>query len=393
MTKPTGDTDWGLLPDSLKLEPTAKMKTHGWTTSDDTITGSPPKPTLQHQNGWNYNVSLWMDWLDDNFPALLTFGDLWKWDTGGVFGGTVDPFTTTISITNGVEELTWERETSSPASTWAGFSPDCLFGAKFLEFYDMMGRGLSLKIIDAASVEWIIYNPLGEGLADPQTEPVATILGELDGSTAAERILQFSINSAADNIAIVKDGVVVSDFTGFTTLTSANFVSNNPDGIRVGRFSGSPSDSSYSFTTDVLKAAGRPTRRWIRPCNHSSSSVMASDDTPAIQFRMDFEPGISYRYIIDLSIDSKAEFDRLIQMECSLNVATVIGLSYISQESMVQMTGGFMMPPEIVAANIPALKFDSFDRAIDGRGRSGDISGIYNFGNHLGSMIWVSERY
>lgn len=398
--KPTDSAEWATDSASLKLEPTAKMLTHGWTTSDDTLSGTPPKPTFQHQNGWNYNVSLWIDWIDASFPALngdYAFEDLWEWDTGGVpNNGTIDPFTTDVTINKGPATLIWNRdETGAAAATWTAHSPDCLFGAKFLEFYDMIGRGLALKIIDGSSVEWIIYNVLGEGISDDQhTEPLAEIVGHMGGVDAATRTLQFEVNSLATNIGIVKDGVPVSDFTGFTTIDMTNFLTENPNGFRVGRYHGlgTIGESSWNYSIRNLRTKGYPRRRWIRPINVGDAAAMAADTTPDVQFRLGLENGKSYRFDYDCIVTS-VNAPTIVWVRASELSTEILARSYGStSDNSVKINGGFTYPRTIIPADIPALRFEGLTDPINGNGRSGDISGIYNFGNHRGCMLWVSER-
>ncbi len=69
--KPTGSVDWATDAGALKIAPSAKQKTHGWTTSDDTISGTPVKPDLQRQNGWQNNVNEWVDYLETTTDDLV----------------------------------------------------------------------------------------------------------------------------------------------------------------------------------------------------------------------------------------------------------------------------------------------------------------------------------
>jgi hypothetical protein len=58
-TKPTETTDWATDGAALKTVPTSNQKTHGWSTSDDTVSGVPVRPNLQNQNGWQNTVHDW----------------------------------------------------------------------------------------------------------------------------------------------------------------------------------------------------------------------------------------------------------------------------------------------------------------------------------------------
>lgn len=82
-TKPTAVTLWANTGLALKLTPTSQQQNYGWSTSNNLTTGVPEKPTLQHQNGWQYNVNLWKEYfdqqIDENAHNLVKTGSIVIW--------------------------------------------------------------------------------------------------------------------------------------------------------------------------------------------------------------------------------------------------------------------------------------------------------------------------
>ncbi len=64
MAKPTKSTEWATDGAALKADPDAGQISYGWSTSDNTISGTPVKPNLQQQNGWQNAVHQWKEYLE-----------------------------------------------------------------------------------------------------------------------------------------------------------------------------------------------------------------------------------------------------------------------------------------------------------------------------------------
>ena len=402
-TKPTENTEWATDAGSLKIEPTPRHRTQGWTTSDDTINGVPEKPTLQHQNGWNYNAHLWAKWIQDNFPNTsgdYAFEDLWKWDTLGILNnGFTFPFVTAVTFSgSGSKYLDFYRDTfANPGNGfWSSYQASCGFGSMFFEFYDMMGRGLAIKLFDNSSQEWVIYSD-SKGLQENPVEPLATISGNQTSNLAAERVLNFRINADSPDIKITRNGIPVTNFSTFSSISdSATWILRNPNGIRVGRYhaTGDIGKSQFNSTINSINLFSRPTRRWIKPvANPYVDTGFGPDDTsPEPVFLMDLEGGKRYEWVIDLNFTSNPSAGS-VDLYASLENDIAIGRSYNNTAANFQKWSGIITYPiSVQAVDDPAFDFfGGFGAAINKGGLSGDISTVYDYSNLRGNMLIVSE--
>lgn len=64
MAKPTKSTEWATDGAALKADPDAGQISYGWSTSDNTVNGTPVKPNLQQQNGWQNAVHKWKEYFE-----------------------------------------------------------------------------------------------------------------------------------------------------------------------------------------------------------------------------------------------------------------------------------------------------------------------------------------
>ncbi len=70
-TKPTVSTEWANDGAALKAQPDGAQQNFGWSTSDNTINGTPVKPNLQNQNGWQNNVHQWFNYFEEITDPIL----------------------------------------------------------------------------------------------------------------------------------------------------------------------------------------------------------------------------------------------------------------------------------------------------------------------------------
>ena len=305
-TRPTGPVEWAANSDSIKEETTAKQKTHGWTTSDDTLSGTKPRPVIKNQNYWQDTVASYVNFVSENSPDddIDSF-DLWEWDTANL--GQLDTrtsgalkFIDLISESGG--NLEFKKNTSTlltDGDPWLDFQPETQFGGMHYEFQDMLARGIAIRLVDGDDAEWTIYNAGSDNrLADTASNLASLPEGSLKAVTNS---LTFTIQVASTDIAIqkVKDGVTTfpSDFVGFVSLTISNFATKNPGGIRAVLYG----DVNLDFSTGGKSPSKMPRQRWIRPANISK---VTKGFNPNIQWPISWEPGKRYSVNFWLSNDS-----------------------------------------------------------------------------------------
>ena len=300
MTKPTVSTEWASDSAALKADPSYTQQILGWTTNDGTETGTPVKPNLHHQNGWQYNVYTWLGWIEENTPDDVPV-DLWKWDVGSYVDGTnaddgtniMDSLSVVDSVPGDGEFLQWlrgDRGQLSDANAWVDFQAETYFGSAMYEFTDMLGRGVAISIVDANDVTWTIFNTNGSGLTITSTS--TSLSGESTDATGSNRILTFKILSSCPDVSIRTDtaGVIAfpSNFLGFGTLTSANFDTKNPDGIRAVLYGNKDVDVLLGGKAEFP----RPKKRWIFP---AINSKVTQETSPFMYWRFVYEYGVRYQ--------------------------------------------------------------------------------------------------
>lgn len=75
MSKPVVSTEWASDNAALKQDTNSGQKAFGWSTSDNTINGDPVKPDLNSQNGWQWAVYQWVEWLNRTSPIFVAAAD------------------------------------------------------------------------------------------------------------------------------------------------------------------------------------------------------------------------------------------------------------------------------------------------------------------------------
>jgi len=191
-TKPTISVKWADGASALKINTSIKQQDWGWTTSNNTITGTPEKPILQYENGWRYAVWQWVKYLDEKTteiapPAtgkdgqfLSLNGSTYEWNSpfptsvaGDVTGNK------TIKVTAATDDptravLQWGYPWQDPGATTDGnplrFSYNSggyLWQTAFPAFAGNGSKSLKLNS-GATAVEWAtsyeVPTPGGSGL-------------------------------------------------------------------------------------------------------------------------------------------------------------------------------------------------------------------------------------
>lgn len=312
MTKPTEELLWASGETAVKEETTAKQKTHGWTTSDDTVNGTAQRPVLENQNWWQDQVGSLVKFAGDSLPddaAAVQVVDLWEWDTANL--GQLDtqlsgqlPFIDDIEVSSG--DLLFTRDNSTPpvnGDPWLDFQPETQYGGMFYEFQDMLDRGIGIRLVDGNDVIWTVFNANGTGLADFSIPTNLASIPEGLIKSGVGNDLNFTIQSSSTDVSIEKidAGVTTfpSDFTGFVALDISNFATKNPNGIRAVLYG----QQATEITTGGISSAKTPKRRWIRPALTSNSN---KDSSPALQWPIAWEPGKRYSLHFLLAMDSSA---------------------------------------------------------------------------------------
>ena len=301
MPKPTESTEWASAS-TLKTDPDPTKKSFGWSTSDNTLTGIFEKPNLNQQNAWQDNVDQWKNWIDGNFPNDLggdEFGidqvvDHWEWDTArfnqldSVNGVRMYDFIQTASGNLRFERLA-PASIEDNNSLWADFEAEYLYGSMYYELYDMFNSGLAIKLNDGSGATYIIGN------RNPRFTDNNNIIlsGGLVQAASSNRKLICDISTSGPDIYVRRESggsfVEDTDFSNFNTLTSANFVANNPDGIRVVSWGTIGLDATTGNHSDIA----RPRKRWIKPSFSTQTIPNTISSKP--HWPIDFEPGKKYR--------------------------------------------------------------------------------------------------
>jgi hypothetical protein len=221
MTKPTVSTEWANDGAALVAQPDGAQRDFGWSTSDNTINGTPVKPNLQNQNGWQNNVHLWFNY----FEQLLTpaqIRNLWEWEM---------PLVTTIRNNAGALEIVSTgsiTEDQNEHNYVAGAEIEFLTIGHWLEANNDFNRGVGLQMIDGSAVVWDILPVAG-------TTDIAWETLSLSGNVGFSSVDDDCIFHITPNakIEIYKDGVLTADFSTFSILSSkVNIDTANPTGLR-----------------------------------------------------------------------------------------------------------------------------------------------------------------
>ncbi len=304
-TKPTVSTEWAIDAAALKEQPDGAQRDFGWSTSDNTINGTPVKPNLQNQNAWQSNVHDWFQYFDEVAPGGDTQDsiDLWQWDTSDVVAaGGFDPYLDTIEEDSG--NLVWRYTDGSFVDDWTHNKADIYTAARYWEIRDMLGNGIGIRMVDGADVIWTVV---------PNWQTISagdvTMLNSI--STAASNSINMTLTAAGPPFqffTIIKDdgGVITTpdDFTGFSALTSANFYSKNTNGVRailIGdkavAYSYAAKSPSANLGPFLTTAARQPRRKWYRPIVVGNSAISCADVFTAGRFDayVELDTGKVYR--------------------------------------------------------------------------------------------------
>lgn len=276
MAKPTKSTEWATDGAALKADPDAGQISYGWSTSDNTLNGTPVKPNLQQQNGWQNAVYQWIDWMDGQLPdGELEIVDLWRWDlcdTSGLkTGNYLDGFKESSGI-SGALEMHY-TDTAYAAFTWTSMKADAMMASRYWEVLDMFSRGIGFQIVDSSDVIWTVY-PTGNWTTfnTPTNNNLnwVNLEANITGTSGGPNYVQFDPSASVGNelFTIRKDdgGVITnpSDFTGFSAITNANFATYNPNGVRAVLVGNKNLDFSYTSTAGNRIALKDLKKRWVR---------------------------------------------------------------------------------------------------------------------------------
>jgi len=350
---PTTEKEWATDSDAEKATPSAGHSDLGWTTSDGTITGSPEKPTSALLNGWQNLVGQWVNLFanvigNDQQDGNFDYKDLWHWDTSDVVGPATEPFVEQIDVDG--THLAWTSTQAGigAANSWDQYRVDNCFGGLIYECINILNQGLVIEINDGGTSTWRIW----------KTTPASFSDFILEGNKNTGVSHKFGIPDTDTDSSIVINRitagflVVPTEFSFWTPLTSANFFTKNPGGVRV-KMKGpviyergfTPANSSKVYFPNRV-----PIKRWIRPIENTSTNGQA-----AVSFSFLFrsmETGSRYKVILSLQANggfsNKFEFRMgsvsassqiLIEVPDGLN--KVSGETYIiDQEFMFNNNGG-----------------------------------------------------
>ncbi len=294
MSKPIVSTEWASDGSALKVAPSVTQQNFGWPTSDNTVNGVPVKPNLQQQNGWQYAIHTWLDFIDLNTPddlGEISLVDLWEWDAISYMGDNAfDGFNITDTVGVSGQNLQWSRVDHGQvgdADDWQDFQAETYYGQMNYELEDMIGRGIAVQLVDGDDVVWTVFNPNGTGLVESGARP-GVLTGGLSSGSSSFRILRFAIVATSPNIAIAKDGVIVDDFLGFTTITTANMNSKNPNGFRAVLYG----QQAFDVLASGHAGAKYPRKRWILPARNTQ---VTQEVGPLLYWRFKYDYGKRYR--------------------------------------------------------------------------------------------------
>ena len=275
MAKPTKTTEWATDGAALKADPDAGQISYGWSTSDNTINGTPVKPNLQQQNGWQNAVYQWIEWMDGQLPdGELTIVDLWRWDlcdtSGSKTGNYLDGFKESSGIAGALE---MHYTDGAYIIGWASDKADTMMASRYWEVLDMFSRGIGFQIVDASNVIWTVYPTGNWSTFDTPTNNGVNwvnLEANFNGTSGGPNYVQFDPSASVGNelFTIRKDdgGVITNptDFTGFAAITNANFATYNPNGVRAVLVGNKNLDFSYTSTAGNRIALKDLKKRWIR---------------------------------------------------------------------------------------------------------------------------------
>ena len=308
MAKPTKSTEWATDGAALKADPDAGQISYGWSTSDNTVNGTPVKPNLQQQNGWQNAVYQWIDWMDGQLPdGELAIVDLWRWDlcdtSSGKTGNYIDGFREHASLTGALEMY---YSDAVFAFDWVSTKSDVMMGSRYWEVLDMFSRGIGFQIVDASDVIWTVY-PTGNwtDFNTPSNNILNWVRLDIGGSGTHNNDIIFKSPAAPTGnplFTIRKDdgGVITNptNFAGFTTITNANFATYNPNGVRAVLVGNKNLDFSYTSTAGNRIALKDLKKRWVRLWYGQELSIPPEDNSTTGTFntQIPLEKGKTYKF-------------------------------------------------------------------------------------------------
>lgn len=134
-TKPTASVTWASSGGALKLSLTQKLEQWGWSTSTNTVGGTPEKPILQYENGWRWAVYQWINYLTEKtdeqtpdqtgksglFLASVTGVPTWISPYPTIAAGDVTDKKTLVATTASTDptktQVSWGYPWSTPGAT------------------------------------------------------------------------------------------------------------------------------------------------------------------------------------------------------------------------------------------------------------------------------------
>lgn len=314
MSKPDNKTTWATDPSALKVPVSAARQDLGWLQVGNTG----ERPTLQELNGWMGGIGSHIDWIGDEakdtLGEALIFTDQWEWDTSRVKdSNTDDPMNTRISSTVlNLNGLSFSINVGGPVTSddWIDYKLDCYQGARQWEFIDMMNKGLAIRIVDGADVEWTIFT-----LFEASSANVS-----LSSSASSGGFCSFTIKDPATSqneiTRILPDGTesFPTTFDEFVQLDSeALFDQKNPNGIRVGT-QGSDTAVLSNEGLNERVMLGTPLRKkWIRPYVISKAiNTVSIPETSG--FPLALRAGGRYGFEINIAMSNATFLDGTMSM-------------------------------------------------------------------------------
>ncbi len=309
MAKPTKSTEWATDGAALKADPDSRQISYGWSFSGNTLSGTPTKPNLQQQNGWQNAVYRWIDWMDGQLPdGELAIVDLWRWDlcdtSSGKTGNYLDGFKESSGISGALE---MHYTDGAYGYDWVSDKGDAMMASRYWEVLDMFSRGIGFQIVDASDVIWTVY-PTGNwtNFDTPTNNNLnwVNLEANLSGGPGGPSYVQFDPSAWVGNefFTIRKDdgGVITNptDFTGFTAITNANFATYNPNGVRAVLVGNKNLDFSYTSTAGNRIALKDLKKRWVRTWQCSDHSIVPEDNstTGIFNTQIPLEKGVTYKF-------------------------------------------------------------------------------------------------
>lgn len=345
------------------------------------------KPVLEVQNGLQNNQAQWVNFFNANMQQVdsdeESFHDLWAWDTAPCLGASVDPFVFVISTSGGETGLSWVGFVSAATPTlWDEHKVDSLTGARYLEFMDMMNRGLAIQLYDGNGILWTIYAPNGIGADE----------AKMSGSARAGGNVDFTITTPTVGLVILANGAVQPDFESlnqFDTLNSTDFATFNPTGIRVGvwgtqRLLARGTFPNASASNRLIKGHNQR-KKWIRPLNVSSQA--ADPDFNTTQFPMDLILGKRYTVKATATYATPQNVVRNFYKRLNGTIAIQVKNNN-SNRKTENLFGEF----NVTQDQTPAGIWIDYDVPFSNpQGDTTDISDLYGYGNFYDNYIIIEE--